>query len=450
MTASQVVTGVVEHMRSVNRVINAISIDLGDVAIAQAKLLDQRLAAGEKFGPMTGLPITIKHNVDVKGLPNSNGVAAFEKLIAKEDSPVVQRLKGAGAIVIGISNVPEFCLRGMTDNPIYGLTLNPWDHAMTCGGSSGGAAAALAAGIGPIAHGSDIGGSLRWPAYCCGVYALRPTMGRVPAYNASASSERSLVAQCMSVHGPMARTVDDLALGLKVMAGFDARDPWSVPAPLNGDGRVLPKRVAMVDLDAIEDLDPGVRASMEKTAVALNRAGYEVSTPPMPDWQEPWQGWVDAMGAEIQELQWEQMKPISSNKVISVLEGVFALGNPLDIKGYMSLVQQRNAVIRKWLLFLEDYPLVLAPVSVHGSVAVDADIGNVEVVRRFGQTLFYTLSINFLGLPAVSVPIDVVDGRPNGVQLMATRYREDACLDAAKAIERELGPYYGRFAFPAN
>lgn len=450
VTVTQVVTAIVAHMRSVNAEINAISIDLGDSAIEQAIALDQRLAGGEKFAPMTGLPITIKHNVDVKGLANSNGVPAFQNLIAEEDSPLVERLKNAGAIVIGITNVPQFSMRGMTDNPIYGLTLNPWEHAITCGGSSGGAGAALAAGVGPIAHGSDIGGSLRWPAYCCGVYALRPTMGRIPAYNATASTERPLMAQCMSVHGPMARTVDDLALGLTVMAGFDPRDPWSVPAPLNGDGRVLSKRVAMVDLNAIKDLDPSVRVSMEKAAAALVQAGYEVSTPPMPDWQEAWQGWVDAMGAEIQELQWEGMKQISSDQVQSVLKGIFALGNPLDIKGYMTLMQQRNATIRKWLLFLEDYPLVLAPVSIHGSVAVDADLGGVEAVRAFGRALFYALSVNFLGLPAVSVPIDVINGRPTGVQLIATRFREDACLSAAKAIEMQLSPFYGRFEFPKN
>ena len=143
-------------------------------------------------------------------------------LVAPEDAPVVRNLRNAGAIVIGLTNTPEFSLRGFTDNPLHGLTHNPWDPAITCGGSSGGAAASVVLGIGAIAHGNDIGGSLRWPAHCTGIATIRPTLGRVPAFDPSAPAERPLLAQLMSVQGPLAREVRDVRLGLAAMS---ARDP---------------------------------------------------------------------------------------------------------------------------------------------------------------------------------------------------------------------------------
>ena len=130
-------------------------------------------------------------------------------------------LKKAGAIIIGLTNTPEFSMRGFTDNPLHGLTLNPWDNAITCGGSSGGAGASIAAGIGAIAHGNDIGGSLRWPAFCNGIATIKPTQGRIPAFNPSATVERPLMAQFMSAQGPLAREVRDVRLGLEVMSQRD-------------------------------------------------------------------------------------------------------------------------------------------------------------------------------------------------------------------------------------
>jgi Asp-tRNA(Asn)/Glu-tRNA(Gln) amidotransferase A subunit family amidase len=171
--------------------------------------------------------------VDYEGRPNPNGVPAQMNIIAPSDAPVVRNLKKAGAIVIGLTNTPEFSFRGFTDNPLHGLTLNPWDPDITCGGSSGGAGAAVAAGIGTIAHGNDIGGSLRWPAHCNGITTIKPTQGRIPAYNQSAAAERPMLAHLMSAQGPLARSVADLRLALEVMSQRDPRDPWWVPAPLS-------------------------------------------------------------------------------------------------------------------------------------------------------------------------------------------------------------------------
>src|SRR5262249_8698497 len=170
-------------------------------ARAAAERADAHLRSGAPIGPLHGIPVTIKENVDQVGLPTPNGIPAYTGLIASDDSPLVRNLLDAGAIVIGRTNTPEFSLRLTTDNPLRGRTKNPWTDAITCGGSSGGAGAATAAGIGCIAHGNDLGGSLRYPAYCNGVATVRPTMGRVPAFNSSQLAERPYLMQMMSVQG---------------------------------------------------------------------------------------------------------------------------------------------------------------------------------------------------------------------------------------------------------
>ena len=197
-------------MRDVNPKLNAVVVDLSEEALKAAKAADNARTKKTELGPLHGVPITIKENVDYEGRPNPNGVAAQMNIIAPSDAPVVRNLKKAGAIVIGLTNTPEFSFRGFTDNPLHGLTLNPWDPDITCGGSSGGAGAAVAAGIGTIAHGNDIGGSLRWPAHCNGVVTIKPTQGRIPAYNESAAAERPMLAHLMSAQGPLARSVGDV------------------------------------------------------------------------------------------------------------------------------------------------------------------------------------------------------------------------------------------------
>src|SRR5262245_20283520 len=182
---------------------------------------------GEPLGVLHGVPVTTKVNTDQRGCPTDNGVAAYKGLVPDADSAVVANLRRAGAIVIGRTNTPCYSMRWFTDNDLHGRTLSPWDPRITPGGSSGGAAAAVASGIGPIAQGNDIAGSVRYPAYCCGVVGLRPSYGRVPSYNPTAAPP-AIASQLMAVQGPLARTVADLRLGFAAMAVPDARDPRGV------------------------------------------------------------------------------------------------------------------------------------------------------------------------------------------------------------------------------
>ena len=440
VSSLEVVRAHLARLHAANPAVNAVVADLGAEALAAARRADRAVAKRARLGPLHGVPVTVKENVDVAGWPNPNGVPAQAGLVATADAPVVANLRRAGAIVIGLTNTPEFSLRGFTDNPLHGLTLNPWDPAITCGGSSGGAAAAVALGIGAIAHGNDIGGSLRWPAHCNGLATIRPTLGRVPAFNPSAPAERPLLQQLMSVQGPLAREVRDVALALAAMSARDPRDPWWVPAPLKGPQVARPIRVALARLPADMVADAGTLGLVRRAADRLEDAGYRVEEVAVPDITALWQLWADILCAELTTLQAAAMAAHGSEDFRRSLRGMTALARPIDAAGYMNAIALRSRHLRNWLLFLEDWPLVLTPVTVRPTPAPRADLGGDAAVRElFFNDLRFVSSINALGLPAAVVPAGLQQGHPVGVQLIASRYREDLCLDAARAIERRTG-----------
>ena len=439
-SAEEVTAAHVARMRAANPALNAVVVDLGEEALAHARALDGKRAAGGEIGSLHGVPITVKINVDVEGQANSNGVPAFAANVAPGDSAVVANLKQAGAVIVGLTNTPEFSLRGFTDNPLHGLTRNPWDPNVTCGGSSGGAGAAVAAGIGAIGHGNDIGGSLRWPASCNGIATIRPTQGRIPAYNPSAPAERPLMAQLMSTQGPLAREVADVRLGLEVMARRDPRDPWWVPAPLVGPPVARPVGVAIATIPDDMETDPEIMALLDGAAGHLSDAGYDVRRVKTPDISAAWKLWAELIVNEVATLQATQMRAVASPAFNGILDEMIAMTVPLDMAGYMRAVSERTRVIREWLVFLEECPLVLAPVSVRPTPGPHADLaGPGAVDRLFRNDLRFTAGLNVLGLPSAVVPVGLARGNPVGGQLIGSRYREDLCLDAAAAIEERVG-----------
>jgi amidase len=233
VSAREAAEAVLQRLDAVNPQINAIVAHRPELVLEQAELLDRRLSRGEDPGPLAGVPVSVKINTDMVGFPTTNGTRLQQDWIAKVNSPAVENLVRAGAVLLGRSNAPTFALRWFTSNVLNGATRNPRNPALTPGGSTGGGAAAVAAGIGQLAVGTDIGGSLRYPAYACGIHGLRPTLGRVPAYNAS-SPERAIGAQMMSSTGLIARTIEDLRVGLAAMSAADLRDPWWASVPLEG------------------------------------------------------------------------------------------------------------------------------------------------------------------------------------------------------------------------
>lgn len=440
ISAEEVVRAHVERMHAANPPLNAVVVDLGAQAIDAARAADQAKASGAPLGKLHGVPVTIKINIDVQGQANSNGVVALKDNIAPGDSPVTANLKKAGAIVIGLTNTPEFSMRGFTDNPLHGLTRNPWDSAITCGGSSGGAGASIAAGIATIAHGNDIGGSLRWPAFCNGIATIKPTQGRIPAFNPSAPVERPLMAQFMSAQGPLAREVRDVRLGLEVMSQRDMRDPWWVPAPLDGPPLPRPIKVALARIPDDMETDGDVIALVRTAADHLASAGYDVTEVDVPDLAGTWRLWCDLIMTELSVLQEAQMRAQGSEDFRQVIGGFLKMATILDGRGYMEAIARRSRVLRDWLAFLETYPVVLTPLSVRRTPAARADMeGDARVHALFWNDLRFMSSINVLGLPAAVVPVGLAGGHPVGVQLIGSRYREDVCLDAAAAIEAKVG-----------
>ncbi|MBR1089992.1 amidase family protein [Bradyrhizobium manausense] len=440
ISAVETVEAHLERMHAVNPRLNAVVVDLGADALKAAHSADKQRAKGGELGLLHGVPVTVKENVDYEGRPNFNGVPANKHLVAPSDSPVVRNLKKAGAIIIGLTNTPEFSFRGFTDNPLHGLTLNPWNPDITCGGSSGGAGSAVAAGIGTIAHGNDIGGSLRWPAHCNGVATIKPTQGRIPAFNASATAERPMLAHLMSAQGPLARHVGDVRLALQVMSQRDPRDPWWVPAPLTGPKPKGPIKVALAKIPGDMKVDPAVSAALRQAADHLERYGYRVSEVEVPDINGVWQTWCDIITNETVVMQEAAMLKVTTEDFHKAWGGMKAKANVLDLKAWMQATAARNGHIRAWQLFFEAYPVVLAPTTVQPTPGPRDDTVSAKRVQEiFWGEIRFISAINVLGLPGAVVPVAVHDGQPIGVQLIAGRYREDLALDAAAAIEKRAG-----------
>lgn len=439
-SSREAVRSVLDRLGKVNPALNAVTVVMGEQAFADADRADAAVARGETLGPLHGVPVTIKENIDQVDCATTNGVVAFKDLVAAADSPPVAAWKRAGAVVIGRTNTPAFSLRWHTENALRGRTLNPWARERTPGGSSGGAAAALATGVAPLAHGNDYGGSIRYPAYCCGVAGIRPTLGRVPAYNATAPVERPPTAQLMAVNGPMARRVRDVRLGLAAMAARDPRDPWWVPAPLEGPPVASPIRVALTVDPASQGVHADVAAAVRAAGRALADAGYaveEVEPPAIGPIADLWQRLVVA---DIRHSMAPLIRQHGDTDVNRSLDLLFEVIPEIDLPTYVKELAERARHLRDWTLFLERYALVVGPVSAELPFSVGFDLIDAAGMARVLRAQRLLVTVNFLGLPAVAVPTGVASGVPVGVQVIAGRYREDLCLDAAEAIEARSAP----------
>ncbi len=438
-SAVEAVQSSIARMKDQNKVINAMTVDLSEEALATARIADAAQAAGMSTGPLHGVPVTVKHNVDFKGQANANGVAALLGNIAKADSPLVANLRKAGAIPIGLTNTPEFSLRAFTENPTFGRTLNPWNHEITCGGSSGGAGASVAVGIGAIAHGNDIGGSLRWPAFVNGIATIRPTQGRIPAYNPTAAAERPLLAHLMSTQGPLARSIADVRLGLQAMMQPDHRDPFYAPVPFHGPALEGPLKVAVAEMpEDFYEPDPAVLAAVDEAARRLKDRGYIVERVKVPDLRRPLDLWFKLMGAEIRTLQAGMME-MASPPMKKVLQDYLDIGGPCDLATYMAGLAERNKHVRDWQVFMQDYPIVLTPLCFRASMGVADDLVSLDQTDEIFKVFLFQTALNFIGVPACVVPTGLHKGNPIGVQVIASRFREDLALAASEAIEAETG-----------
>ena len=434
VSTREVVETALSRLAAVNPHVNAVVEILADEALSAADQADAHLAKGDVLGPLHGVPVTTKINTDQKGCATSGGVVAHRDLMAQEDSPSIANLRRAGAIIIGRTNAPEFSWRWYTDNELFGETVNPWNNAVTCGGSSGGAAVAVATGICTLAHGTDFGGSIRHPALCCGVAGLRPTFGRVPAYNAS-TGDRPITAQLMAVHGPLARRVGDLRIGLAAMAAGDVRDPWWVPAPLLGPAAQKPIRVALVDAERRPGLDDSIANTLEQSAAWLEDAGYSVERVTPPSIEEAARLWSMLVLDEFKGSMIHQIREVGGAAIRKAGELMIRQAPPVDFGSYLKALGYRATLLRQWQQFFERYPLMLMPTSREPAFALGLDTRGDTEMKWIFDAVAPILAPALLGLPCLAVPTGIHRNLPIGVQLVAARFREDLCLDAGEAIE---------------
>lgn len=440
-SATELLESVLERIASLNPELNAIVYDCSDEAREAAREADTARAGGATLGPLHGVPVTIKTNVDQAGTPNSNGLPAFQGVIAPDDAPVVANLRKAGALIVGRTNTPELSMRGTTDNPLHGRTVNPWDSEASPGGSSGGAAVAAVAGFGMIHHGNDIAGSLRFPSSACGVVTVKPGLGRIPAYNPSATAERGLLAQLMSVQGAICREVADVRLATKVMAGADARDPWWVPVPF-ADANTVPSsevHVALTTESYGYPVDPEIVDLVERGADVLRDAGYRVERVETPSIAEAAQGWFDVAFYEVRETLDPIAREHGSQTLKNIFDWYFTLGNLVDADGYRIGIAERTRLTREWSVFLNDYPLVLSPFLMQPTYPWNYDAESEANTHDLFRSAIYSAGVNYLGLPAGVLPGGFAAGLPAGIQLIGRRFREDLILDAMAVIEASVG-----------
>ena len=442
ISSREAVSNVLDRVNQVNGRINAVVDLMPDEALVAADFADKAVKDGEPLGSLHGVPVTVKINIDYAGRATTNGVVAFKNNIAKEDSPPVANLRRAGAIIFGRTNTPAFSHRAFTDNDLHGRTLNPWDPARTPGGSSGGASAAVACGMGPLAHGNDRAGSVRYPAYACGVIGLRPSLGRVPDYNPSATEERGLFTQLTFVNGPLARSIRDIRSGLTALEGHDPGDPWAFPPGRGSDEPQHPIRVAMVSsVDGVE-VEPEVSEGIHRAAKLLEEAGYRVEEISPPNLREAGvMFWTlimteeRAASAEEKGSSTRAIELYGDEKVKRTRAGNKAYAGEYDFEGYVRALARRTTILRNWRFFFKRYPLVLMPTSCMIPFPIDFDQGGNDAMRRLNEAWIPLLAVSTLGLPGLSVPTGFAKSVPVGVQLVADRFQEEICFAAGEVIE---------------
>lgn len=436
VSSREVVVSCLNRIEEVNPKVNALVEVSREEALADADAADRAITAGEPLGLLHGVPVSIKVNTDQAGHATTEGALAFRDNISAIDSPQVANLRKAGAVLVGRSNTPTFSFRWFTNNALHGRTLNPWDGSRTPGGSSGGAAAAVATGMLPIAHGNDLAGSIRYPAYACGVAGLRPTVGRIPSWS---SLGYPLSIQTMGVQGPLTRTVGDLRLALASMSKFDPGDPTYVPVTLTGKPLKHPIRVGLLRDVGIAEPSPAVNRALDEAAARLTDAGYLVEEVDLSLFAEAYKLWHLLCMEDFRQVM-PLVEQVGDENIKQSAKNFFAAGEEWwgaepQLSDVLSGYTRRGTLMVQLQHFLEEHPLLLLPSSAEQAFEQDADITSVESMRRVVAAQWPMMAVALFGVPALSVPTSVVDGPPVGVQILGRRFREDTLFDAAEILE---------------
>jgi amidase len=445
---------IVEHNPKLNAIVT-----LDEAGARQrAREADEALVRGEVWGPLHGVPVTIKDSFETAGLRTTSSYKPLADHVPERDATAVARLRRAGAIVLGKSNMPQLAGDNQSNSPLFGVANNPWDLARTPGGSSGGEAAAIAAGLSPLGLGSDIGGSIRIPAHFCGVFGLKPTdhrvpgTGHIPPLPGAINSVRH-----MPVYGPLARSVADLRLSLSLIAGPDGRDSGVPPLPLEE----VPRR-SLADLRFAWSDDFGgipvsadTRTALADLAARLESAGCHIErrNPPDFDFALAWQTYGELYGAMVYTL----MPPLV--RTFMHLAGPLMFKDPIfrsatrraraSAPQYFAALTQRDQLLAAMERFLAGYDAWLCPVASIPAFAhrkpdrleLPLEVDGQSVPGVFAG-LAHTLLFNLTGHPVVVVPLaQSKEGLPIGVQVAGPLWNEMALLNVAEALEEVTGPF---------
>jgi amidase len=434
----EVMEAVLARIDAVNPRLNAYVTVPRERALAEARRATRALRRGARLPALHGVPVSIKDLTFTRGIRTTEGSRIHEHRVPDEDAVVVERLRAAGAIVVGKTNTPEFGAGGNTFNALFGVTRNPWNPALTCGGSSGGAAVALATGMGPLAEGTDLGGSLRLPAAFCGVVGFRTTPGLVPKYPVTDAWD------ALSVTGPMARTVADAALMRSVVAGPDDRAPLSYEVDAAAFRRAVRQpsirgwRVAWSpDLGGLLPVDPENVRVCEAAVAVLRRLGARVSAaaPEMGDVDEIVLGTRGLSMVVNHHDKLPRWKAEMQAGLVGNIEQGLAL-TPVDLAG---AIRARTALWHRVRRFMEGFELLVLPTtSVRPFPAEQPYPTEIDgrPLSHYIHWAFLTYAITLTGLPAISVPAGFTrDGLPVGLQIVGRRRREVDVLRAAAAFE---------------
>ncbi len=444
VSVTEVVTAHLDRAAAVDGAVNALTELSRDEALETARALDAR-PPEEPRGLLHGVPVVVKDNTDQAGHPNTNGIVAAAGNVASQDASVVAAMRAHGAVFVGRSNLPSYGLRWFSENELFGRTLNPWTPERSPGGSSGGAAAAVATGMVPVAHANDIGGSIRYPAAVCGVAGVRPTVGRVPTWSAPSmvSAPPSLAETAMAVEGPIARHVADLRLALAAMSRYDSRDPASVPVPYR-DEAPLPRGATVGVVREIPGVTTHASAveAVEAAAASLKDAGYDVVEVDVPEVAEAHRLWPLLLFEELRAGA-DEMARLGGEQLAGSIANNFRIAAPLwgtpTLETFMAGWARRNEVLSRIEERFLDVPLLLTPASAALAPLHGADHGPLDAADALLQAQWPMTFVPCLGLPGATVPTGVVDGLPTAVQLVAGRFRESWILDAAQAVEDRAG-----------
>ena len=437
ISAAETVDACLAAIESVNGELNAVVQAVPDRARAEAIAADERLAAGDDVGPLHGVPVTIKDCFATEGIVTTVGTTGLASFVPDEDDVTVARLRRAGAIVVGKTNCPELLMGFESDNLVYGRTVNPFDSARTCGGSSGGEAAIVAAGASPLGLGSDSGGSLRVPAHFCGIPTLKPTHGRVPITSAVFPSTGPF--SRLRAVGTLAPTVDDLVLGLRVLAGPDGRDPWAAPVPLPDPAGVDvgALRVAVYADDDVGPATPETVAAVEVAGVALEKAGAAVEAALLPVANEAIELYTGILGGDGGAGLRRVLEAVGTTEPSPLIANMLALvsANVQPASQYADTLARWDRFRLRAMEFLDDYDVILSPVAAVPALAHGTTF---EHLNAFG----YVFTHNLTGWPAAVVRAGTSpEGLPIGVQIAAAPWREDRALAVARRLESALGPF---------